>query len=111
MIRHGFAVSFHTLDEGYRSETIQDPRPDYLHRTPGKYERDLRYLTYKFVKSKFPVIEKLTNGALVTPTPALPSHGLYSLRITVMWRLEATVGVWICAIPLEILRLFRRNAG
>ena len=37
--------------------------------TPGKYECDLRYLAYTFTKSNFPVTEKLTNGALVTPTP------------------------------------------
>ena len=37
--------------------------------TPGKYEHDWKYLTYNFAKSKFPVTEKLTNGALVTPTP------------------------------------------
>ena len=36
---------------------------------PGKYEHDWKYLTYTFAKSKFPVTEKLTNGALVTPTP------------------------------------------
>ena len=35
--------------------------------TPGKYEHDWNYLTYTFVKSKFPVTEKLANGALVTP--------------------------------------------
>ena len=39
--------------------------------TPAKYEHDWKYmyLTYTFAKSKFPVTEKLTNGALVTPTP------------------------------------------
>ena len=37
--------------------------------TPGKYEHDWNYLTYTFAKSKFPVTEKLANGALVTPTP------------------------------------------
>ena len=37
--------------------------------TPGKYEHDWKYLTYTFAKSQFPVTEKLTNGALVTPTP------------------------------------------
>ena len=36
--------------------------------TPDKYERDLKYLTYVFDKSKFPVTEKLTNGDFVTPT-------------------------------------------
>ena len=39
--------------------------------TPGKYEHDWKYLNYIFAKSKFPVTEKLTNGALVTPTPVL----------------------------------------
>ena len=37
--------------------------------TPGKYEHDQNYLTYTFAKSKFPVTEKLANGALVTPIP------------------------------------------
>ena len=40
--------------------------------TPGKYEYDWNYLTYTFAKSKFPVTEKLANGALVTPIPTLP---------------------------------------
>ena len=38
--------------------------------TPDKYERNLKYLTYVFDKSKFPVTEKSTNGALVIVTPA-----------------------------------------
>ena len=38
---------------------------------PDKHECGLKYLTYIFAKSKFPVMEKLTNGALVTPTPGL----------------------------------------
>ena len=37
--------------------------------TPNEYERDLKYLTNTFSKSKFPVMEKLINIALVTPTP------------------------------------------
>ena len=39
--------------------------------TPGNYEHDWKYLTYTFTKSKFPVTEKLRNGALVTPAPDL----------------------------------------
>ena len=45
--------------------------------TPDKYERDLKYWTYALPTSHFPVTEKLTNRALVTPTPgvtAKPSH-------------------------------------
>ena len=38
--------------------------------TPGRYEHDWKYLTYTFAESKFPVTEKITNWALVTPTPA-----------------------------------------
>ena len=38
-------------------------------KTHAKYEYDWKYLTYTFTKSKFPVTEKSTNGALVTPTP------------------------------------------
>ena len=37
--------------------------------TPDKYECDWKYLSYTFAKSKFPVTEKSTNWALVTPTP------------------------------------------
>ena len=35
--------------------------------TPDKYEHGWKYLTYTFAKSKFPIIDKLTTGALVTP--------------------------------------------
>ena len=42
--------------------------------TPTKYERDWKYPTHTFVKSKFPATEKLTNGALVTPTPDIWSR-------------------------------------
>ena len=31
--------------------------------TPGKCEHDWNYLNYNFAKSKFPVTEKLANGA------------------------------------------------
>ena len=37
--------------------------------TPSKYEHDWKYLTYTFAQSKFPLMEKLTNGALVNLTP------------------------------------------
>ena len=40
-------------------------------KTPSNYEHDWNYLTYTFVKSKFPVTEKLANEVLVTPIPAL----------------------------------------
>ena len=42
--------------------------------TPGKYEHDWKCLTYTFAKSKFLVTEKLTNGALVTPTPGYTGY-------------------------------------
>ena len=42
--------------------------------TPHKYERDRKSLTYTFAKSKFPITEKLTNRALVTPTPGSLCH-------------------------------------
>ena len=47
--------------------------------TPGKCEHDWNYLNYTFAKSKFPVTEKLANGALVTPTPGLESIASFSL--------------------------------
>ena len=37
--------------------------------TPDKYEHDLEYIIHTFAESKFPVMEKSTKGALVTPTP------------------------------------------
>ena len=37
--------------------------------TPVKYKCDLRNLTCTFARSKILLTEKLTNGALVTPTP------------------------------------------
>ena len=37
--------------------------------TQNKCERDWKYLNYTCAKSKLPVMEKLTNGALVTPSP------------------------------------------
>ena len=42
--------------------------------TPDNHEHDLMYLTFTFYKSKFVIKEKLMNGALVTPTPALHTH-------------------------------------
>ena len=44
--------------------------------TPGIYEHDRNYLTYTFAKTKFPVTEKLANGALVTPIPGETSAPL-----------------------------------
>ena len=49
--------------------------------TPGKYGRDLKYLAYTFTKSIFPVTEKLTNGALVTPTPGEVLYCLWIWRV------------------------------
>ena len=46
--------------------------------TPDKYKRDRKYLTYTFAKSKFHVNEKLTNEALVTPTPVGIGKGVVS---------------------------------
>ena len=43
--------------------------------TPGKYQHDWNYLTYTFAKSKFPVTDKLANGALVTPIPGAKPSG------------------------------------
>ena len=40
-----------------------------LRRHLANKKHDWKYLTYTFAKTKFPVTEKLTNGALVTPTP------------------------------------------
>ena len=39
--------------------------------TPAKYECDANNLTGTFARSKILLTEKLTNGALVTPTPAI----------------------------------------
>ena len=58
--------------------------------TPGKYEHGWNYLTYTFAKSKFPVTEKLANGALVTP---IPGH----------------IRAW--CVPIIILMLFQEISG
>ena len=55
--------------------------------TPGKYEHDWNYLTYAFAKSKFPVTEKLANGALVTPIP-VPLLLLHTVCISLRWGLD-----------------------
>ena len=44
--------------------------------SPFRYFPNWKYLTYTFAKSKFPVTEKLTNGALVTPTPVLAHYSM-----------------------------------
>ena len=60
--------------------------------TPGKYEHDWKYLPYTFAKSNFPITEKLTNWALVTPTP-VPADGLTALfcapykQVTGTWKI------------------------
>ena len=58
---HPYDITF-IFDRCHRSSAAE---------TPDNYERNLRYLTYTFAKSWFPVTEKLTNGALVNPTPGL----------------------------------------
>ena len=40
--------------------------------TPVWYEHGWKYSTYTFAKFKFPIMEKLTNRALVTPLWVLP---------------------------------------
>ena len=77
--------------------------------TPGKYEHDWKYLTYTFAKSKFPVTEKLTNGALVTPTPSLhptlvrrgiewlnqiPRLVIDFLKVTTLRNPNRTISIW-----------------
>ena len=47
--------------------------------TPDKYECDWKYLNYTSAKSKFLVTEKLTNEALVTPTPGAASSNMDKL--------------------------------
>ena len=47
--------------------------------TLGKYQHDWKYLTYTFAKPKFPVTDKLTNGALVAPS--LIFHLMYRVSI------------------------------
>ena len=50
------------LDRCHRSWAVE---------APDNYERDWKYLTYIFVKSKFPLMDKLTNGVLGNSTPDL----------------------------------------
>ena len=56
-----FARSTKTLDTCIKSCS-------YL--TELRRHLDIKYLTYIFAKSKFPVMEQLTNGASLTPIPA-----------------------------------------
>ena len=50
---------------------------------------DWKYLSYSFANSRFPVSEKLTNGALVTPIQEPPIH----------WRIYAAPGGWVNPSP------------
>ena len=68
------ALSKHTLTIKYYVH-IWQVSPQLSCGTPAKYERDLKYVTYYCVKSKFSVTQKLTNGALVTPTPGRTTYG------------------------------------
>ena len=45
--------------------------------TPVKYECDSRNITDTFARSEISLTEKLTNGALVTPTPDLLVQPLF----------------------------------
>ena len=53
------------FDRGHRSSATV---------TPVKYECDANNLTGTFARSKILLMEKLTNGALVTPTPGYVGH-------------------------------------
>ena len=67
---HYFPIFFRIINMLYQITLILDRcRRSWAAETPGKYERDLNYLTYTFAKSKVPVMMILTNGALVTRTP------------------------------------------
>ena len=48
--------------------------------TPDKHECDLKYLTYTFAKSQFPVTEKLMIGALMTP-PQVWSMFFFRIKV------------------------------
>ena len=52
--------------------------------TPVKYEYDSRNLACSFARSKILLTEKLTNGALVTPTPVLYDCVL-SMWLLIRW--------------------------
>ena len=54
--------------------------------TPAKYECDANNLKGTFARSKTLLTEKLTNGALVTPTPVQPYHGA-----VVVWYLHSII--------------------
>ena len=61
-------------------------------KTPDKYERDLKYSTYISAKSKFPIMEKLASGHLVTPTldqPSICCEYLWNKK-TMLWQ-DSTV--------------------
>ena len=60
------AFSKHTLDIEYHMNICHR---SWAAATPVKYEFDLKNLKENFARSKILLMEKLTNGALVTPHP------------------------------------------
>ena len=64
--------------------------------TPVKYECDANNLTDTFTGSKILFTEKLTNGALVTPTPALEAftHQVISSLVKALLDINE-IGNWV----------------
>ena len=65
------ALSKHTLDIKYHVYIWQVSQVSVI---PVKYEYDSKNLAVTFARSKILRTEKLTNGALVTPTLGLARH-------------------------------------
>ena len=68
--------------------------------TPVKYECDSRNLTCTFARSKILLTEKLTNGALVTPTPEVRHQSIMAI-----WQMSLThwgrvTHIWVTKIAI-----------
>ena len=62
--------------------------------TPVKYECDANNLTGNFARPKILLAEKLTNGALVTPTPGEASQYMCSVQKDTPWRCSCDTLGW-----------------
>ena len=67
--------------------------------TPDKYGRGLKYQTYTFRESNFPVSEKLTNGA--PPPPQAEVNQAAENIITIKW-----IHYYKCSYPIKLMYLF-----
>ena len=72
--------------------------------TPVKYECDANNLTGSFARSKILLTGKLTNGALVTPTPGRWIHHMLKSSGLVYVALQPLIEEWFTRQALNTLR-------